>query len=50
MQTLAQSGVTQIVEIGAGKVLSGLMKRIAPEVSTANVGTPADLEAFARVE
>lgn len=50
MEYLAQSGVTRVVEIGAGKVLAGLMKRIAPEVETMNVGTPADLAAFAAVE
>ncbi|NCY25317.1 MAG: [acyl-carrier-protein] S-malonyltransferase [Alphaproteobacteria bacterium] len=50
MQYLAAQGVTRVVEIGAGKVLSGLMKRIAPEVEAMSVGTPADLEAFAAVE
>lgn len=39
-------GITQLVEFGAGKVLTGLAKRIAPDVSTAAVGTPADVEAF----
>ncbi len=34
--------------IGAGKVLSGLMKRIEPEVAAMNVGVPADLEIFAK--
>jgi len=50
MEYLAEQGVTRVLEIGAGKVLSGLMKRCAPEVETMNVGTPADLEAFASVE
>lgn len=50
MQYIAGEGVTRVVEIGAGKVLSGLMKRIAPEVESVNIGTPADLEAFTRVE
>lgn len=47
---LAAQNVTRVVEIGAGKVLSGLNKRIAPEIETMNIGTPADLEAFAKVE
>ncbi len=50
MQYLKAEGVTRVVEIGAGKVLSGLVKRIEPEIETMNVGTPADLEAFAQVE
>lgn len=50
MQYLAAQGVTRVIEIGAGKVLSGLMKRIAPEVESTNIGSPADLDAFAVVE
>ena len=50
IQFIKRAGVTRVVEIGAGKVLSGLNKRIAPEMETINMGTPADLEAFARVE
>ena len=50
VQYLASQGVTRVIELGAGKVLSGLNKRIAPEIETMNVGTPADLEAFAKVE
>ena len=41
-----EGGVTQLVELGAGKVLSGLAKRIAPEVNAFSVGTPADVDAF----
>ena len=47
MEYLAQQGVAQVVEIGAGKVLSGLMKRIAPEVNAVSIGLPADIGAFA---
>ncbi len=39
-------GVTQLVELGSGKVLSGLAKRIAPETAAVSIGTPADLDAF----
>jgi [acyl-carrier-protein] S-malonyltransferase len=41
-----EGGVTNLYEIGSGKVLSGLAKRIAPEAVTASIGLPADIEAF----
>jgi [acyl-carrier-protein] S-malonyltransferase len=50
VQYLKAQGVTRVIEIGAGKVLSGLNKRIEPEIESLNVGTPADLEAFVKVE
>jgi [acyl-carrier-protein] S-malonyltransferase len=37
------AGVTRFVEIGPGAVLAGLVKRIAPNVETATVGTPEDV-------
>jgi [acyl-carrier-protein] S-malonyltransferase len=40
-------GVTQLVELGAGKVLTGLAKRISPDVSAIAIGTPSDIDAFA---
>jgi [acyl-carrier-protein] S-malonyltransferase len=39
-------GVTSFVELGAGKVLSGLVRRIIPEAEAISIGTPADIEAF----
>jgi len=41
-----QGGVTQLVELGAGKVLSGLAKRIAPETAATSIGSAADVDAF----
>lgn len=41
-------GITRVVEIGHGNVLAGLIKRIAPEIATVNIGSPADLETFAK--
>jgi len=39
------NGVTTLYEIGYGKVLSGLARRINREIATANVGTAAEVEA-----
>ncbi len=39
-------GVTRFVELGAGKVLTGLMKRNAPDAAAGALGTPADIESF----
>jgi [acyl-carrier-protein] S-malonyltransferase len=39
-------GVTSFVELGAGRVLSGLVRRILPDAETISIGTPAEIEAF----
>lgn len=41
-------GVAQLFELGAGKVLSGLVKRIEPELTGTALNGPADIEAFAK--
>ena len=43
---MVAQGVTHFYELGCGKVLAGLVKRIAPAAATLSVGTPADVEAF----
>jgi [acyl-carrier-protein] S-malonyltransferase len=40
-------GAERMVELGPGRVLSGLVKRIRRDLPTAQVGAPADLEALA---
>jgi [acyl-carrier-protein] S-malonyltransferase len=42
-----EGGVTRFVEIGSGKVLTGMAKRIAPEAECLPLNTPEELEAFA---
>jgi [acyl-carrier-protein] S-malonyltransferase len=37
MKAMVEMGVTRIVEVGPGKVLAGLMKRIAKDVATAGI-------------
>jgi [acyl-carrier-protein] S-malonyltransferase len=44
--SMAQSGVRRFYEIGAGKVLSGLAKRIVEGSTAMAVGTPEDVAAF----
>jgi [acyl-carrier-protein] S-malonyltransferase len=39
------NGVDTLYEIGSGKVLSGLARRINREIATVSVNTPADVEA-----
>jgi len=45
--SMASLGITQLVEIGAGKVLCGLARRIDRSLTTMNLQDPADIEAFA---
>ncbi len=46
---MAQAGVTEVWEIGAGKALSGMIRRIAKEVDCRAVGAPEDVVAAAQL-
>jgi len=46
---MTQSGVSSYFEIGAGRVLSGLIKRIAESATTTSIGSPEDLAKFKTV-
>lgn len=43
-----EGGVTRFAELGAGKVLTGMGKRLAPEAQSVALNTPENLEAFAQ--
>ena len=45
-----EGGVTRFAEVGAGKVLAGMVKRIAPDATAVSLNSPADLEAFAAAQ
>jgi len=43
-----EGGVTRFAEIGSGKVLAGMARRIAPDAESLSLNTPEELEAFAK--
>ncbi len=45
---MKEEGVTDVVELGAGKVLSGIIKRSDKEMNAFSVGTVAEIEALAK--
>lgn len=48
VNAMAAAGVTRFVEVGTGKVLTGLIKRISKGAELINLEKPADIEAFAK--
>ena len=47
VEHMAAGGVTTFIEIGPGKVLTGLIRRIDRNVATVNVGDAEAVRAFA---
>lgn len=47
VQCLAALGVNAVVEVGAGNVLGGLVRRIAPDIAVHAAGDPGSIEALA---
>ncbi|MEQ8507043.1 MAG: ACP S-malonyltransferase [Rhodospirillales bacterium] len=46
VQQLKEQGIDTLVEVGSGKVLAGLARRIDRDITVQNVGTPEEVEAF----
>ncbi len=49
MEWLGANGVDRVAEIGAGKVLTGMAKRMLPDATASAAGTPEDVAALAAV-
>ena len=45
IEAMTAMGIDSFVELGAGKVLAGLVKRIAPDAQTISASSPAEIEA-----
>jgi len=43
---MSENGVTEMAELGAGKVLSGLVRRINKDITCESIGTPEQIDAF----
>jgi len=46
---MKEEGVETLVELGTGKILSGLIRRIDRDLQVANAGTPDDIEALVKI-
>lgn len=48
VDTMVAAGIDRFVEIGHGKILAGLVKRLAPDAAMQNVGLPEDIDAYSK--
>ncbi len=48
VEYMAANGIDTVVEIGAGKVLNGMAKRINPDLRLYNISSPQELDAFVK--
>jgi [acyl-carrier-protein] S-malonyltransferase len=46
---MKQEGIETLIELGAGKILSGLVRRIDRDLQVANAGTPDEIEALGKI-
>ncbi len=46
---MIEDGVETLVELGTGKILSGLIRRIDRDLQVANAGTPEEIEALGKI-
>ncbi len=46
---MKEDGVETLIELGAGKILSGLIRRIDRDLQIANAGTPEEIEALGKI-
>jgi [acyl-carrier-protein] S-malonyltransferase len=46
---MKEEGVETLIELGAGKILSGLIRRIDRDLQVANAGTPEEIEALGKI-
>lgn len=47
VEYIAAQGITHLIEIGPGKVLKGLIRRINPNLTVSNIEKPQDIETLA---
>ena len=50
VETLAGGGVARVIELGPGRVLTGLVRQIAPDLERANAETPEQVSALASAQ